>query len=172
MQRIRDYSTGQLDRVHENYIFQRQRLRKFSAQNYLRMRQTGKYTTKTLSKVMENLPPLYLDLSNCRAQGDEMDLSDLPPIAELDPIEEDVMAAKYELGIRDFLRGRFREASAEEGGSLYFTPSGTPVRETSQPHHHHPRQQEAPPSVTRSQKSLNKSSSLKNTPTREQNPYR
>ena len=37
MSRIRDYSANQLDRVHENYIFQRQRLRKFSAQNYLRV---------------------------------------------------------------------------------------------------------------------------------------
>jgi len=37
MSRIRDYSANQLDRVHENYIFQRQRLRKFSAQNYLKV---------------------------------------------------------------------------------------------------------------------------------------
>ena len=66
MQRIRDYSTGQLDRVHENYIFQRQRLRKFSAQNYLRVRATGKSTQRTLNKVMESLPPLYLDFSTCR----------------------------------------------------------------------------------------------------------
>jgi hypothetical protein len=40
MARIRDYSANQLDRVHENYIFQRQRLRKFSAQNYLRVQVT------------------------------------------------------------------------------------------------------------------------------------
>ena len=97
MQRIRDYSTSQLDRAHENYIFQvlpkpgnfanqlhtkpgnpvpisfqRQRLRKFSAQNYLKMRETGKYTQRTLNKVIESLPPLYLDLSNCR-QGQEFD---------------------------------------------------------------------------------------------------
>jgi len=62
MQRIRDYSAGQLDRVHENYIFQRQRLRKFSAQNYLRVRATGKSTQRTLNK-------LYYDLSNCRQGG-------------------------------------------------------------------------------------------------------
>ncbi len=66
MNRIRDYSSSQLDRVHENYIFQRQRLRKFSAQNYLRVRATGKSTQRTLNKVIEHLPPLYLDLSNCR----------------------------------------------------------------------------------------------------------
>ncbi len=66
MNRIRDYSSGQLDRVHENYIFQRQRLRKFSAQNYLKVQATGKYTRKTLNRVMGHLPPLYLDLSNCR----------------------------------------------------------------------------------------------------------
>ena len=66
MGRIRDYSTSQLDRAHENCIFQRQRPRKFSAQNYLKMRKTGKYMQWTLNKVIESLPPLYLDLSNCR----------------------------------------------------------------------------------------------------------
>ena len=66
MHRIRDYSNGQLERVNENYIFQRQKLRKFSAQNYLKMRETKKYTQKTLNKVMENLPALYLDLTACR----------------------------------------------------------------------------------------------------------
>ena len=66
MQRIRDYSNGQLERVNENYIFQRQKLRKFSSQNFLKMRETKKYTQKTLNKVMENLPALYLDLTACR----------------------------------------------------------------------------------------------------------
>ncbi len=73
MHRIRDLTSQQLDRAHENYIFQRQRLRKFSAQNYLKMRETGKYTQRTLNKVIESLPPLYLDLSNCR-QGLEQEL--------------------------------------------------------------------------------------------------
>lgn len=68
MQRIRDYSSSQLERVNENYIFQRQRLRKFSAQNYLKMRETQKYTKRTLNKVMENLPALYIDLTAC-SQG-------------------------------------------------------------------------------------------------------
>ena len=36
------------------------------------MRETGKYTQRTLNKVIESLPPLYLDLSNCR-QGQEFD---------------------------------------------------------------------------------------------------
>ena len=66
MARIRDYSTSQLQRVHENYYFQRQRLRKFNAQNYLKMRETRQYTRRTLQKVMENLPALYLDLTTCR----------------------------------------------------------------------------------------------------------
>ena len=47
-------------------IFQRQKLRKFSAQNYLKMRETSKYTRRTVNKVMETLPSLYLDLTACR----------------------------------------------------------------------------------------------------------
>ena len=66
MSRIREYSTSQLQRVHENYYFQRQKLRKFNAQNYLKMRETRQYTRRTLQKVMENLPALYLDLTTCR----------------------------------------------------------------------------------------------------------
>ena len=80
MARIRDYSTNQLQRVHENYYFQRQRLRKFNAQNYLKMRETRQYTRRTLQKVMENLPALYLDLTTCR-QG----LGDRQPSIEWDP---------------------------------------------------------------------------------------
>ena len=66
MARIRDYSTSQLERLHENYHFQRHRLRKFNAQNYLKMRETRQYTRRTLQKVMESLPALYLDLTTCR----------------------------------------------------------------------------------------------------------
>ena len=42
--KMREYSNAQLAKSHENYIFQRQRLRKFSAQNYLKIRETGKYS--------------------------------------------------------------------------------------------------------------------------------
>ena len=80
MSRIRDYSTNQLHRVHENYIFQRQRLRKYNAQNYLKMRETRQYTRRTLQKVMENLPALYMDLTTCR-QG----LGDRQPSIIWDP---------------------------------------------------------------------------------------
>ena len=80
MARIRDYSTNQLQRLHENYIFQRQRLRKFNAQNYLKMRETRQYTRRTLQKVMENLPALYLDLTTCRQRS-----MDRQPSIEWDP---------------------------------------------------------------------------------------
>jgi hypothetical protein len=40
--------------------------RKFSAQNYLKIRETRKYTQKTLNRVLDNMPALYLDLSSCR----------------------------------------------------------------------------------------------------------
>merc|ERR1719369_738034 len=63
--KMREYSNSQLARSHENYIFQRQRLRKFSAQNYLKIRETGKYTQKTLNRVLENMPAVA-DLTSCR----------------------------------------------------------------------------------------------------------
>eukprot|EP00095_Tigriopus_kingsejongensis_P009810 maker-scaffold239_size242058-snap-gene-0.16 protein:Tk09810 transcript:maker-scaffold239_size242058-snap-gene-0.16-mRNA-1 annotation:"leucine-rich repeat and immunoglobulin-like domain-containing nogo receptor-interacting protein 2" len=114
MQRIRDYSGGQLDKVHENYIFQRQRLRKFSAQNYLKMRATGKYTQKTLNRVMDNIPPLYLDLSTCRqGMGPRAESINLPP-------DFDIGDLNVELGFDD-------------DHSLYFTPTGTPQRELPPP---------------------------------------
>ena len=53
--KMREYSNAQLAKSHENYIFQRQRLRKFSAQNYLKIRETGKY-----SILKRNFGPLCL----------------------------------------------------------------------------------------------------------------
>ena len=98
MHRIRDYSNGQLERVNENYIFQRQKLRKFSAQNYLNMRETKKYTQKTLKKVMENLPALYLDLTACR-QG----LRDRQPSLEWEEDEFQVNILKHNLDSNYFI---------------------------------------------------------------------
>lgn len=62
--RVRDYSVSQMNRVRENYVFQRHRIRKFSAHQLLRLRETYKYQQKTLNKILENLPDLYLQ--NCR----------------------------------------------------------------------------------------------------------
>lgn len=139
MNRIRDYSTSQLNRVHENYIFQRQRLRKFSAQNYLKIRETRQYTQKTVNKVMENLPALYLDLTTCR-QG----LGDRTESIVWDPDCLQVL----ELG--KFHQGRLVRENGE-CDSLYFTPSGTPVRDS------------LPPRRAQSQKT---------TPVRDPNPYK
>lgn len=61
---MRDYSVSQMNRVSENYVFQRHRIRKFSAHQLLRLRETYKYQQKTLNKILENLPDLYLQ--NCR----------------------------------------------------------------------------------------------------------
>ena len=63
--RMRDYSNMQLTKLHENYIFQRQRLRKFSVQSYVKIRETGKYTQKTLNRVIESMPTLT-EMTNCR----------------------------------------------------------------------------------------------------------
>lgn len=132
MSRIRDYSTCQLDRVHENYIFQRTRLRKFSAQNYLKIRETRKYTQRTLNKVLESLPGLYLDLSTCK-QG----LGDRQISVQWDPAEltadMEILACQqssHHLYFSpDGRRYLYRES---ESDSLYFTPNGTPMREMSQ----------------------------------------
>ncbi|TRY74044.1 hypothetical protein TCAL_05463 [Tigriopus californicus] len=121
MQRIRDYSSGQMDRVHENYIFQRQRLRKFSAQNYLKVRATGKYTQQTLNRVMDNIPPLYLDLSTCRqGMGNRQESVLFPPEFIIGQLEMDEDGYAKELPFRDDM-------------SLYYTPVGTPLRDLPPP---------------------------------------
>ena len=50
--------------------------RKFSAQNYLKIRETKKYTQKTLNRVLDNMPALYLDLSSCKQGIGDTDLRD------------------------------------------------------------------------------------------------
>ena len=49
--RVRDYSVGQMNKVSENYVFQRQRVRKFSAHQLFKLRETYKYQQKTLNKI-------------------------------------------------------------------------------------------------------------------------
>lgn len=61
---MKDYSNGQLNWVRENYVFQRNRIRKFSSHQVLRFRESYKYQQQTLNKLLENLPSLYVD--NCR----------------------------------------------------------------------------------------------------------
>ena len=56
------------------------------------MRETKKYTQKTLNKVMENLPALYLDLTACR-QG----LRDRQPSLEWEEDEFQVNISKRKL---------------------------------------------------------------------------
>merc|ERR1712227_379928 len=79
LNKMRDYSNLQLVKSHENYIFQRQRLRKFSAQNYLKIRETGKYTRKTLNRVLENMPTLT-EMTNCRGGPDWEEEEEEPPV--------------------------------------------------------------------------------------------
>lgn len=51
--------------MRENYVFQRNKIRKFSAHQVLRLRESYKYQQQTLNKVLENLPSLYFE--NCRS---------------------------------------------------------------------------------------------------------
>ena len=108
--RVREYSNMQLTKLHENYIFQRQRLRKFSAQNYLKIRETGKYTQKTLNRVIENMPTLT-EITNCRGGPDW----DEEEEEEDGPVEMLMMPC------------------GGENQSLYFTPTGTPQKEIVSP---------------------------------------
>lgn len=55
--------------VRENYVFQRNKIRKFSAHQVLRLREGYKYQQQTLNKVLENLPSFYFE--NCRGRGEE-----------------------------------------------------------------------------------------------------
>jgi len=103
--RVREYSNMQLTKLHENYIFQRQRLRKFSVQNYVKIRETGKYTQKTLNRVIESMPTLT-EMTNCRQGAPDWEEEE----------EEDI--PKMELMM---LR--------EEDKSLYFTPDGSPHKD-------------------------------------------
>lgn len=54
-----------LHTVQRNYVSQRQRVRKFSAHQLIRLREKYKFQQKTLNKIMENLPAFYIDA--CRS---------------------------------------------------------------------------------------------------------
>jgi len=66
---VREYSTGQLNWVRENYVFQRNKIRKFSAHQVLKLREGYKYQQQTLNKVLENLPSFYFE--NCRGRAED-----------------------------------------------------------------------------------------------------
>lgn len=111
---MRDYSTGQLNWVRENYVFQRNKIRKFSAHQVLRLRESYKYQQQTLNKVLENLPNLYFD--NCRSgscgKSDSM---------VFDPSKDDLngMDTYFKAKIDDLVAGQ----SQEDANSEYYTPT-------------------------------------------------
>ncbi|XP_068204397.1 immunoglobulin domain and leucine-rich repeat-containing protein 2 [Palaemon carinicauda] len=108
--KVRDYSVSQMNRVRENYVFQRHRIRKFSAQQLLKLRETYKYQQKTLNKILENLPDLYLQ--NCRTGGCQRSDSILFDDA-LNGID-----AYYKVDFFD----------TQSHGSDYYTPASTLTR--------------------------------------------
>lgn len=140
------------------------------------MRATGKYTQRTLNKVIENLPPLYLDLTNCRQGGAGHGIDDFQievfekfilfcgfkitttcfHFQELEPFNETADALQEGLlSNPHFVKHHHKpqhifgphlrhlsdinataaaaNAAAVSGmdnaSSIYFTPSGTPIRE-------------------------------------------
>lgn len=111
---MRDYSTSQLNWVRENYVFQRNKIRKFSAHQVLRLRESYKYQQQTLNKVLENLPNLYFD--NCRSgscgKSDSM---------VFDPTKDDLsgMDTYFKAKIDDLAAG----PSQEDVNSEYYTPT-------------------------------------------------
>lgn len=61
VQRVRDYSASQIIRLRENYIFQRNRIRKFSAHHLYKLRENYKLQQQHLNKILENL-----NIESCR----------------------------------------------------------------------------------------------------------
>lgn len=116
---MRDYSASQLNWVRENYIFQRNRIRKFGAHQLLRFRETYKYQQQTLNKILENLPSLYLE--NCRTgtcgRTDSI-------IFDADVIGIDVYLKNT---IHHLTRGLEDSTTSDDSqshiGSVYYTPT-------------------------------------------------
>lgn len=100
--------------MRENYVFQRNKIRKFSAHQVLRLRESYKYQQQTLAKVLENLPNLNFD--NCRSgscgKSDSM---------MFDPSKEDLndMDTYFKAKIDDLVAG----PSLEDVNSEYYTPT-------------------------------------------------
>lgn len=101
-----------MSRVRENYVFQRNRIRKFSGHQMLRLRETYKYQQKTLNKLLENLPDLYIQ--SCRTGTCHRADS---PTFTLDGMDENVAYYKA-----DFLLDTYSL------GSNYYTPNSTLTR--------------------------------------------
>lgn len=108
--------------MRENYVFQRDRVQKFSSHQVLRFRESYKYQQQTLNKILENLPSLYLD--NCR--GSSCSRSESSVFVEH----------------RDGVDVQVEDAGAlDERESVYYTPSElsesplSPVKELYRQHY-------------------------------------
>lgn len=101
-----------MNKVGENYVFQRQRIRKFSAHQLFKLRETYKYQQKTLNKILENIPDLYLQ--NCRTGGNCNRADSIIFDDEIHGID-----AYYRL---DFLNPIISNEGSED---FYYTPSST-----------------------------------------------
>ena len=100
-----------MSRVRENYVFQRHKIRKFSAHQLVKLRETYKYQQKTLNKLLENLPDLYLQ--NCRTGGCQ---------------RTDSLIFDNEIqGLDAYYKLDFLEVQSYEG-SDYYTPNSTLTR--------------------------------------------
>jgi len=117
VKRVKEYSTGQLSWVRENYVFQRNRIRKFSNHQVLRFRESYKYQQQTLSKLLENLPSLYLE--NCRnGSCSKSETVDVDIQVENDQ-EVYVKAAV----MKGAMKPVFLEEVNIDSQSVYYTPS-------------------------------------------------
>ena len=115
---MRDYSNGQLNWVKENYVFQRNKIRKFSSHQVLRLREGCKYQQQAVNKVLENLPNLYLD--NCRSGScGHYDSTIIDPdvLEHLPSNPEEYYKAKINEIVAESLN------SLDEIQSEYYTPS-------------------------------------------------
>lgn len=107
--------------MRENYVFQRNKIRKFSAHQVLRFRESYKYQQQTLNKVLENLPSLYLD--NCRSGSCGKSDSIV-----FDPNDITGMDTYFKAKINKLVEG----ASLDDINSVYYTP--TEISTSTSPH--------------------------------------
>lgn len=139
---MREYSTSQLTWVRENYVFQRNKIRKFSGHQIIRLRESYKYQQQTLNKVLENLPSLYFE--NCRSGScgrsdsmafdpdvEVMDMylkTKIDKLAKLPNFDDESKISIYYTPTERSVKSRRNSPTIPEGIHINMIESGPPPR--------------------------------------------
>lgn len=108
---MRDYGIGQIDRLRENYVFQRNRIRKFSAHHLYKLRENYKLQQQHLNKILENL-----NLESCRSVCARTDS------IIFDPAEIGLEPPPLEILPPPAIFPLFMDEDTESQISAYYTP--------------------------------------------------